>query len=154
MSRKFMTLNQTGDTIVEVLLAIAIVGSIIVGAYVTSNRSTSAERDAQEHSQALTLAQTQLEILRVAGTPPTSTSGCYDVLNYLNSPCYVDSFGNITSLMPSSGSYFYTVTLIKQASMVLTVGAVSVPIQNYEAQVTWPSLSGGTASVQLYYRSQ
>jgi prepilin-type N-terminal cleavage/methylation domain-containing protein len=56
--------NQRGDTIVEVLIAIAVVSLVLGGAYVTTNRSLQATRSAQERSIALKLAESQVERLK------------------------------------------------------------------------------------------
>lgn len=67
-------LNQRGDTIVEVLISIAIVSMILGGAYVMTNRSLQATRGAQERSNALKVVEAQLEILKsVAGGANTGT---------------------------------------------------------------------------------
>ena len=54
-------LKQSGDTIIEVLISIAILSFILVGAYATSNHSVLVLRDAKEHTDALTIAQNQIE---------------------------------------------------------------------------------------------
>jgi len=54
-------LAQTGDTIVEVLIAIVIVSSVLVAAYASATRNTLTNQETQERSQALQLATTQLE---------------------------------------------------------------------------------------------
>src|SRR5687767_4350813 len=56
-------IRERGDTIVEVLIAIAVVSLILGGAYTTTNRSMQATRSAQERSVALTLAESQIERL-------------------------------------------------------------------------------------------
>ncbi len=53
-----------GDTIVEVLIAIAVVSFVLVGAFVISNSSLRSVRDAQERGEALKLAQAQVENLK------------------------------------------------------------------------------------------
>lgn len=55
---------ERGDTIVEVLITIAIVSMVLGGAYVTTNRSLLATRSAQERSIALKLAESQMERLK------------------------------------------------------------------------------------------
>ena len=56
--------SQRGDTIVEVLLAMAVVGLVLGVAYGITNRSVAIGRSAQERSEALKLAETQLELLK------------------------------------------------------------------------------------------
>lgn len=55
---------QRGDTLVEVLIAIAVVSLVLGGAYVTTNRSLQATRGAQERAVALKLAESQVERLK------------------------------------------------------------------------------------------
>lgn len=53
-----------GDTIVEVLMSIAIVGAVIAGAYALAGRSLAEGVSASEHSQAIKLAEAQIETLK------------------------------------------------------------------------------------------
>jgi type II secretory pathway pseudopilin PulG len=53
-----------GDTIVEVLMSIAIVGAVIAGAYALASRSLAEGVSASEHSQAIKLAESQIEALK------------------------------------------------------------------------------------------
>lgn len=56
--------SQRGDTIVEVLIAIAISSSVLGGAYAIVNRTTKSQQQSIEHTTALKLAESQLELLR------------------------------------------------------------------------------------------
>lgn len=55
--------QQRGDTIIEVLIAVAVVGSILGTVFVSMNRGTESSRASQEHEEALQVAQAQLEYL-------------------------------------------------------------------------------------------
>jgi type II secretory pathway pseudopilin PulG len=57
-------LNNTGDTIIEVLVCIAVVSTILGGAFVTTRQSQVGVRNSQEHAEALKLVESQLEQLR------------------------------------------------------------------------------------------
>ena len=57
-------LNSRGDTIVEVLIALAITSLLIVGAFATSNRSLKGARQSQERAEAMKMVESQLEALR------------------------------------------------------------------------------------------
>ncbi len=59
-------LNHRGDTIVEVLIAIVIVSSVLVGSFVSAQRSLTATRRSQERGEALKTAEGQVEQLRRA----------------------------------------------------------------------------------------
>lgn len=66
-------LNNRGDTIVEVLIVLAVLGLAIGISYATANRSLLNARQAQESSEASVLLQSQLEALRVqAPTQPAA----------------------------------------------------------------------------------
>lgn len=57
---------QSGDTLIEVLLSIVILGAIIVGAITIMNRGLSAGQTAVEHSQVRLSVVGQIEMLRKA----------------------------------------------------------------------------------------
>jgi type II secretory pathway pseudopilin PulG len=56
--------KQTGDTLVEVMLALAIMGAIIGGAYASASQSLRIARQAQERSEATKMSETQIERLK------------------------------------------------------------------------------------------
>lgn len=57
-------LHQSGSTIVEVLLALAISGAVISTAFVAVNQSTQSVRQSQERSEAVKVAESQIEAVR------------------------------------------------------------------------------------------
>ncbi len=67
MFRRIFT-RQRGDTIVEVLIAIAVVSSVLAIAYSTMNKNVSILRGNQERTEAAKLAQGQLEALKYMAT--------------------------------------------------------------------------------------
>jgi len=62
--RKFIKNSQGGDTIIEVLIAIAVAGSILAITYSTMNRNLLISRDSQERTEATKIAQGQIELLK------------------------------------------------------------------------------------------
>jgi prepilin-type N-terminal cleavage/methylation domain-containing protein len=56
--------SQRGDTIVEVLIAIAVVGIVIAVSYSIMNRNLMIMRDNQERTESVKLAQGQVEALK------------------------------------------------------------------------------------------
>ncbi len=69
-----LKLNHVGDTIVEVLICMAIVGLALGGAFGVAVRSLVQIREAEERSQAIRLAQSQVELLQQAiKEDPTGT---------------------------------------------------------------------------------
>lgn len=61
-------LNNTGDTIVEVLIALLVVSMVLASAFVTSNRSLNNGRQAQERTEALKTLESQIEQFKVLET--------------------------------------------------------------------------------------
>ena len=72
-------IGQDGDTIIEVLIAMMIIGLILVGAQKVTNNSSSAQQQAIEKQQAVELIQGQVEELRA------SITDAYYTLSNLNS---------------------------------------------------------------------
>jgi prepilin-type N-terminal cleavage/methylation domain-containing protein len=68
--RRYRT-TERGDTLVEVLIAIAVVSLVLGGAYVVTNRSLLATRAAQERSVALKLAEAQVEQIKALASSET-----------------------------------------------------------------------------------
>lgn len=63
--------GQRGDTIVEVLISIAVISLVLGGAYVTTNRNLLATRAAQERTNAISLVESQLEQIKsLSATDP------------------------------------------------------------------------------------
>ena len=66
------TTNQRGDTIIEVLMAIAVIGMVLGSSFGIVNRSLAIGRDSQERSEALKIAESQLEKLKTATSDPSN----------------------------------------------------------------------------------
>jgi prepilin-type N-terminal cleavage/methylation domain-containing protein len=130
--------NQSGDTIVEVLIAIVVVSMVLVAAYVTTTRSVNGIQDTEEHSEALQLAQTQLEFLHNATALPASNE-CFSNSGTITSGtnCLVNSSGT-----PTSGQPQFKINITQEN------------LYTYLVAVTWASISEGgvTNNVSLYYQ--
>ena len=135
---------QAGDTIIEVLIAIAVVSFVLVTAYATTNHSILATQNTQERSQALQLAQSQIEFLR---STPLSANNCFDSTGtpqvnnatFGNNPCVVTGDGNKAA---SGAQPAYTLDISK-------AGASST----YQISTKWASVVGSTQNnITLYYQ--
>jgi type II secretory pathway pseudopilin PulG len=62
--RRRLSLDSVGDTIVEVMVVLAVLGLAVGISFATANRSLLATRAAQENSQATSYLQSQIEELR------------------------------------------------------------------------------------------
>lgn len=56
--------KQSGDTIIEVLVAMSVIGLVLGAAFGIANRSVQIGQSAQERTEALKIAETQLEIFK------------------------------------------------------------------------------------------
>ncbi|TAH34192.1 hypothetical protein EYC59_03495 [Candidatus Saccharibacteria bacterium] len=128
--------QQTGDTIVEVLIAVAVIAFTITGAYALSLRSTVSTQDAQERGQALKLVETQLEFLRNAGT--ISGGNCFDTTGMPTNTCTFTPNGAGTD--PA-----YTMTVAANAN-----GCTN----SYSVQAVWDGIGGGVSNVSMCYRTE
>lgn len=78
-------LKQRGDTIVEVLLAMSVIGLVLGSAFGIANRNVATGQNAQERSEAIKEFETQLELLRASSGVednvlvdyPTTGAFCY-----------------------------------------------------------------------------
>lgn len=76
MTQRLLRFKERGDTIVEVLISIAVVSLVLGGAYVTTNRSLLATRSAEERGNAIKLAESQIEQIKgLAKSNPTLVFG-------------------------------------------------------------------------------
>lgn len=157
-------LNKTGDTIVEVLIATAIVSLILGGAYATSNRSLKTTRQAEERVEAVKHTESQLEKLRVAAPNP-AVNFCFAADGSLASfsagppPAITsaDDFtkyptaGGGTGCLYTTGGVTYHVWITK--STTTTASVLPITLHTYTVHTRWPSY--GTSindEVTLTYR--
>lgn len=130
--------NQRGDTIVEVLIAIAIVSLTLAGAYVSANQSANKTRTAQERAEAIKWAESQVELLKAntAALPPVGTQFCIDSITNPTNPT-IKSNSSCNSLDPIPYK-----AVINQSSA-----------GNFQVIVSWDALSAatGTNKVELDY---
>lgn len=107
------TKSQRGDTLVEVVISLAILAVTLVSAFDISNRSFAEGSQAREHSQAIFLAQDQAEKLdyyrdylvaqnqSVTSVPSLITAGAPGNFGTCNGGCHVEiDGGGVPSLIP------------------------------------------------------
>lgn len=142
--------NQRGDTIVEVLIAIAVISLVLGGAYVTTNRSLQATRAAQERVNALKLAESQIEQIKAmaANSPSvlfgsaTASAFCISKANGQpvaagDAACEVTLSGDPA---PSGVEPRFNISITRSSNY-------------FELTETWEDVSGrNTDSLQMRYR--
>jgi Tfp pilus assembly protein PilV len=126
---KIKRLQQRGDTIVEVLFALIVIGIILTGGYSVVTHSILDEQDAQQHSYALGLVQSQIEQLRA-----------YVLYNPTGSLPFGTYAGCMVSSAPVNGpssSCKYQVNSTEQYTISITLNTAD---NVYNVTATWPSL--------------
>ncbi len=163
---------------VEVLLALSILGLVLGGAYVVLNNSTLNERRAQERDIALQLAQAQIESMKeyanvsisdpnnpanniilaglnkfcmsISGTPAQVILN--DTGPEIATNCYVDSSGNADPIGPTETQpQFQLIDQLKGTSPP-SICATNLNCV-YKVEVEWTDVSGNSQDyLTLYYK--
>jgi prepilin-type N-terminal cleavage/methylation domain-containing protein len=158
-------LTQRGDTIIEVMVVLAILGLALSISYATADRSLLNARQAQESSIATELAQSQIEsLIPLANDPSSSANYLYiqSTTNPTTSFC-ISSTGNV---VPFSGIYKepnasdvgftgYPASCISANALYHTAinyNPTAAP-DDFQVTVFWNDVEGqGQDSVTLDYR--
>jgi prepilin-type N-terminal cleavage/methylation domain-containing protein len=150
-----MSINQRGDTIIEVLIVLAVLGLAIGISYATANRSLLNARQAQENSHATEIAQSQVEQIVAIGC--TSRNPACSITNPAN-PGY--------KLLHPPGKPFCIVAGSVKASTdagcqdatlpgsIIQISCLNscAPPQVFEVKVSWDDVLGqGTDTVTQDY---
>ncbi|MDB5170236.1 MAG: hypothetical protein JWN82_632 [Candidatus Saccharibacteria bacterium] len=151
--------SSAGDTIVEVLIAMAVASAVLGGAYAVVNHTLANSRQAQEHAEALKIAQGQVERISalattnlVGLTSPTTKFHCVKIdgslanLGAISQLPAADTDTNYTTGCRNLGSVNYRTAFQYVAS--------ADPVKSYfKVYVNWPSAAGnGEDQVTLVYK--
>lgn len=154
--------RQSGDTIVEVIIVLAVLGLAIGISYATANRSLQATRQAEENTQATEILQGQLESLRSYAGINDSANSHY-VYQASNAFC-IDSTGNVvkstmlSNLDVASATHTDIPTNYPGGCHVnnlydIAIGYDESQTETFTARVTWDDVTGvGKDTVTLVYR--
>jgi hypothetical protein len=150
--------NQAGDTIVEVLIAITVVAAVLGGSYTVVNRTMANSRQAQEHAEALQMANKQVEYI----TSLVATAQAGDL--YDGNPrfsCINKDTGVIVGQTllgggadgpAANGNYALACRDASPAGYLTAFEYVSAG-RYFKVYITWPSVTGdGNDRVSLVYR--
>jgi type II secretory pathway pseudopilin PulG len=137
--------GSAGDTIVEVLIVMAVVTVVLTGAFTVASRSVQAIRDSEERAQAVQYLQGQVELLRSAASRSgglnfdLATPFCLDTTtHYLASDMAHCQLG-------SQSQY--------NMAIVLNSGSDSgTTTSTFDLTATWTGLTSATDKVYLSYR--
>ncbi len=138
--------NQLGDTIVEVLLAIAVVGIVLTATFVSANRSLRGIQLSKDRSEALTLAKSAVTEIKEDIQKPipalsAGSNGCLagNLTITTSTPC------------PDIGSNGFFQAKISRGSS----GGTPDESNKYTIMVTWVSATSGTPQqLEIIYRAE
>lgn len=134
------SLGDTGDTIVEVLIALTVVASMLGGAYVTTSRSLNNNRQAQERGEALKLAEGQLE--RLKGLVSSGSTVPFTITTNF---C-VDNTNTVRTATPANCS-------VTTPGPVYYVTMERLQADHFAVSVSWDKVGGNSSdALSLDYR--
>ena len=135
MKLKKIVKNKRGDTIIEVLVALSVIGLAIGISYSTANKSRAAILAASQSSDATSILKSQIELLR--SKPQSELT--------LTNFCFDDSGGIQNNSTPNPSctlSDKYAINILKDAG---------TPAK-YTAQANWKGPDGLDYSAKIVYR--
>lgn len=140
-------LGNRGDTIVEVLLAIAVVSAVLGGAYVATNRSLGGVRQSQERGEALKFVEGQLERLKEAAqTDPALPANDVFITSTnpfcLNNSLAVQNPGSASCNQGTDSRYHLEIER-----------SLADDTYTFTARATWTRLGGAQDELELIYRT-
>ena len=144
--------QQKGDTIVEVLIAVAVVTSVLAIAYATMNQNLRTMRDNQERTEAAKLAQGQVEALKAAWATSTGRTA---ITTARSGPFCMNG-----STAPSTGAGTVTTDFMTDNlngyNVLCTSSFYRLGIRysagTYTVTTRWHQLGGERGEVVLAYR--
>ncbi len=144
--------NRRGDTIVEVLISIAILGIVLTAAYVSTSHSLQSGTDAGNRSVALGYAQQQIEYMKaiVANAGGSTSTQNTDLTKTPGSKFYISNNGTTLNVVYCPSSPQVCPTITGTSYTVYEVYNTGI----YTLTVSWPRASGGSPnSLTLYYKT-
>ncbi len=141
-----MKLGSRGDTIVEVLIAVAIVGVVLTGAYASARRSLNGVRASQERAEALKIAEGQLEMLKYyAATAPTPT---------YPAPSFCLYVSGLTVTTVTSADVTHCKNQNPGARYNIAIAKDTPTTDVFTIAITWPQINGGTGQLSIGYKAK
>lgn len=140
--------NQRGDTIVEVLISIAVISLILGGAYVTTNNSLRAERGAQERTDASKLVESQIEALK--NLADTGNTAMFNTSGF----CITGGATISTSVNTNNTCKFNATGGNNNTTQPVYYINITRNVNTFTITNTWDSIenSGGKDTVQMTYK--
>lgn len=148
---------ERGDTIVEVMIVLAVLGLALSISYATANRSLLNARQAQENSQATEVLQLQTEQLRAWANIKAGDAAHPYIYNTAAAGFCFDAAGNIAT--PNPGANFDDTSdpcmfdNLYHVSISYSPQTPGTTNNNFTLTAQWPDVLGdGTDSVTIEYQ--
>lgn len=153
--RKLIRRHQGGDTIIEVLIAIAVASAVLGITYGIMNKNLAIMRDNQERTEATKLAQAEIEQLK-ARLEVNRT----EILSREGNPfCINADTGNIEALVATPPADFNAETYAAYTNCrrnffgyYIQRDAGDTTNASYTVTIRWPAFSGGRSQLIMMYR--
>ena len=134
-------INQAGDTIIEVMIAIMVLGLSLSAGYAIAARSIRAARQAQEHGEALKRAEGQLEVLK-----SKASNGDSDLFSSATPFCMI---GNTPTPVSSGNCTLNTYYRVQ----ITRAGDLGNKNYQFDLTIQWDSVgTSATDQVTMHYR--
>lgn len=145
--------KQTGDTIIEVLIAIVMISGVLGATFAIANRSQKTTQANHERYQAQLLANQQAEWLKARSNTARASLTALDLAKKYCAKNTKDIV-EITTANPDickfNDLYYITITP-KQNDKYISGSPPGVETNTFFIKVEWDSLTGGTDKVELVY---
>lgn len=145
--------SSRGDTIVEVLIAIAVVSSVLAGAFSVTQKSAQAVRSSQERGEMLQLLKGQVEQVRAFALAADDISDPIYVSGYF---CISESSGDRVDMAPSANINDHTTWTncrnFGSSNLYNVAISYNASDEVFTAIGKWDRIGGGINQVQLTYR--
>lgn len=152
MAARRRSLNQVGDTIIEVMICLAIIALVISGAYNSATRSLRVGQRAQERTEALKFAESQIEKIKYLSSNANS-----DVFDDPNQAFCLD--GNDTKVFIADTNNYGAYGACAFNRYNISVVYSGDPTHLFTIHAVWDRLGGTTATfdeqydqLKLFYR--
>jgi len=153
--KKLVRLKNRGDTIVEVMVVLAVLGLALSITYASANRSLQAIRAAQESSFATQLLDSQVEYLRTMSANVNTTDTNYIFTS--NTFC-INQSGNVVQDTDATHTTYVAACNVDSGNGIpyavsIVYDGSNTAEDTFTAKVSWDNVRGiGTDSVTLRYR--
>lgn len=147
--------DQAGDTIVEVLIAIAALAAVLGGAYATVSRAQQATQSAQERAEATKQVESQLEALKsilLAGTKTQPATGAFCINNALSDFVTISPTNPFSNTLDND-TFPYTGECGNRGGHYnVAISFNSASNDTYTIMARWDRVGARREELKMYYR--